>query len=348
MSDSASKSNAETSGAAPAKGPRLWLRGLIFAALIAAASSLFAGAWAWRALNGAGPLTEASVIWFKPGTAVARLAAELEAEGAIRNARTFRLLTRLTGADTSLKAGEYEIPPRASVSEILRILKEGDALHYRITIPEGLTTRQIMALVDADPVLTGAITHLPGEGRLLPETYAFTRGETRDAMIRRMEQAQRELIAELWPDRATDLPFSTVEEALALASIVEKETALAEERPRVAAVFVNRLRRNMRLESDPTIIYGLTGGEPLGRGLRRSEIDRETPYNTYRIRGLPPTPIANPGRAAIEAVLNPPQTEDLYFVASGDGGHVFASTYAEHQRNVAAWRRLERARNGGR
>jgi UPF0755 protein len=190
--------------------------------------------------------------------------------------------------------------------------------------------------------LLGELSLAPEEGELLPETYAYTRGETRDGMVRTMMKAQDDFVEEIWGKRATELPFNTREEAIILASIVEKETGVADERPRIAAVFVNRLKKGMRLESDPTVIYGLTKGEPLGRGIRLSELRKETPYNTYVINGLPPTPIANPGKAAIEAVLNPLDTEDIFFVADGTGGHAFAATLEEHNRNVAKWRRVER------
>jgi len=185
---------------------------------------------------------------------------------------------------------------------------------------------------------------MPNEGELLPETYALTRGETKNDLIRRMIADQQKVLDELWDARALELPISTKQEAVILASIVERETGVASERPRIAAVFVNRLKKGMRLESDPTIIYGLTKGEPLGRGLRVSELRKETPYNTYVINGLPPTPIANPGKDAIAAVLNPAETDEIFFVADGTGGHVFASTLREHNKNVAQWRRIERER----
>ena len=202
-----------------------------------------------------------------------------------------------------------------------------------------------MEIVKADPVLVGEVSAVPEEGALLPETYLFERGTSRDEILARMAAAHDAVMEELWPARAENLPIKTEEEAVILASIVEKETGVAEERPRVASVFINRLNRGMRLQSDPTIIYGITGGKgPLGRRIRRSEIDGATPYNTYQIDGLPPTPIANPGRAAIEAVLNPPETKDLYFVADGTGGHAFASSLKEHLKNVAAFRRIQRER----
>ena len=256
----------------------------------------------------------------------------------------FRTAARAHELVPSLKAGEFEMPANASLIDVIRILKEGKPLLRFVTIPEGRTTAQALALVEAAPVLEGGVTLDPAEGALLPETYAYERGEARDAVVARMMAAHDETLASLWAERAADLPIDTPEEAVILASIVEKETGVASERPRVAAVFVNRLRKGMRLQSDPTIIYGLTGGEPLGRGILQSELKRDTGYNTYIIRGLPPTPIANPGRESLAAVMNPPQTDELYFVADGTGGHVFASTLAEHNRNVAQWRRIERER----
>lgn len=285
---------------------------------------------------------EQTVVMVDKGMGLNAIAQRLEASGVVANAFLFRLGVYRYHATRALKAGEYAIPARASMFAVMEILREGKALLHRITVPEGLTTAQALRIVANDPVLTGEITVRPGEGRLLPDTYLFTRGETRDALVSRMVDAQAALIDQLWPGRDRKLPYSTREQALTLASIVEKETGLAEERPRVAAVFVNRLRKGMRLQSDPTIIYGLTGGEPLGRGLRVSELQRQTPYNTYLVDGLPPTPIANPGRDAIAAVLNPPASNDLYFVADGSGGHAFSGTLAEHERNVQHWREVER------
>ena len=257
----------------------------------------------------------------------------------------FKLAARLEELAPALKAGEYELPPGASIMDIVRLLKEGKALLRFVTIPEGLTTAMIFRRLEAEELLTGEISFEVREGDLLPETYSFQRGDTRDSVLKRMKDAHDDVLAALWEGRHADLPIKTADEAVILASIVEKETGIADERPRVAAVFVNRLRRGMRLQSDPTIIYGLTGGEPLGRGIRRSELRKETPYNTYIIRGLPPTPIANPGRDALAAVLNPVETNELYFVADGTGGHAFATSLAEHNRNVAKWRQIERTRN---
>lgn len=323
---------------------------LIFVAGLALLSAAVLGAGgylAWREANRPGPAEEATIVLLKPGGAVSTIADELRHADVIRYAELFTAVVRVKGAQNKLKAGEYEIPAGASILEIIDILIEGKSILHRFTAPEGLTTAQILRLVAADETLQGEVTVTPAEGELLPETYAFTRGETRDGMIRRMMTAQDVLLDRLWPGRALELPYSTPEEAIVLASIVEKETSIPEERDRIAAVFVNRLKRGMRLESDPTIIYGLNGGESLGRGLRQSELRRETPYNTYLIAGLPPTPIGNPGRASIEAVLNPADTDDLFFVADGSGGHAFASNLREHERNVAAWRRIERERRQG-
>ncbi len=246
---------------------------------------------------------------------------------------------------TALKAGEYQFPKAASMAEIMDMLIEHKAIQHRITVAEGLTSDMALGIVNADPVLEGSATVTP-EGSLLPETYLFERGTTRAEILSRMHKAQEAVLSELWPKRKKGLPFQTIEDALKLASIIEKETGAAAERPRIAAVFVNRLKNGMRLESDPTIIYGLTKGVALGHPLRQSELDTPNPYSTYQIDGLPPTPICNPGRDAIAAVLSPPDSEELFFVADGSGGHVFAKTLAEHARNVAQWRKVQRAQSG--
>jgi len=313
-------------------------------ALLATAVLGVGGYLAYREAKTPGPAAQATIVLLEPGSAVSTIAHKLHDVGVIRNAEFFTAVVRVRRVQNALKAGEYEIPARASAMEVIDILIEGKSILHFFTAPEGRTTAQILKLIEADQTLVGEITLAPPEGDMLPETYAFTRGETRDEIIRRMMKSQDALLDEVWDGRAMELPFSTQAEAIILASIVEKETGVAEERPRIAAVFVNRLKRNMRLESDPTIIYGLTKGEPLGRGLRQSELRGQTPYNTYVIRGLPPTPIGNPGRAAIEAVLNPAETDDLFFVADGTGGHIFAATNREHERNVAQWRRIERER----
>jgi UPF0755 protein len=316
-------------------------------ALLAAIVIGGAGYFAWREATRPGPLADSAVVLLKPGTSVPAIAAELKKAGAIRHEKLFIAAVRARDKAGALKAGEYEIPAGASVYDIIDLIVRGKSILHKLTAPEGKTTKQILALVAAHEVLVGDITMAPAEGALLPETYSFTRGETRDELIADMMRARDAVLDDLWEKRANDLPIMTKDEAIILASIVEKETGVASERPLIAAVFINRLRRGMRLQSDPTIIYGLTGGEPLGRGLRKSELERETPYNTYLISGLPPTPIANPGRASIEAVLDPAESDYLFFVADGTGGHVFAATLEEHNRNVVKWRQIERQQQEG-
>jgi UPF0755 protein len=249
----------------------------------------------------------------------------------------------LTGAAHGLQAGEYAIASGASMASIMSDIRRGLVVRHFVTIPEGYTTAQAVAVLAQASELTGAVA-TPPEGSLLPETYQVIRGESRAHVLERMRAARDALLASLWPGRAAGLPYRWPEEAVIMASVVEKETALASERPHVAAVFLNRLAKGMRLASDPTVAYGLSEGEPLGHGLRVSELARRTPYNTYLVAGLPPTPIANPGRAAIEAALHPTPTDDLYFVADGTGGHAFSATLAAHLTNVAHWRKLEVAR----
>ncbi len=289
-----------------------------------------------------GPHDETQRVFLEQGSSLPSVAAKLDAAGVLRQQALFRAFVRLRGKASVLKAGEFDIPPHANMNDVLDILIHGDVVLHAITIVEGLTSQQIMAQLAAEDVLVGEVA-IPAEGRLLPETYIVPRGLERAALVEKMAQAQRATIEELWPQRQQGLPFKTQEEALILASIVERETGIAHERPLVAAAFINRLKKGMRLQSDPTIIYGLVGGKgSLGRAIRRSEIRRRTPYNTYRIHGLPPTPISNPGRAAIAAVLMPAESDVLYFVADGSGGHVFATTLAEHNKNVRHWRQIEK------
>lgn len=333
------KNNALAQRGAAVKSILLFLSSLVLIALIATG---VAGYFAWAEIKKPGPSDELTVVMLEPGSSVAKIADTLEGAGVIQNVELFTAAVRVKGVQSELKAGEFEIPARASVTEIIDLLIDGKSILHAITIPEGLTTAQILRLVEGHEILEGDVVVELEEGSLLPETYSFTRGETREAMVRRMMTAQKNLVEKLWADRAMELPISSTQEAIILASIVEKETGQADERPMIASVFVNRLKRGMRLQSDPTIIYGLTQGEPLGRGLRQSEIRGATPYNTYVIDRLPPTPIANPGADAIAAVLKPAESEYLFFVADGSGGHVFAKTNREHQRNVAQWRRIER------
>ena len=312
----------------------------LIAALVAAWSVFYAPGPAAR--GGA----ESTIVVLPSGAGVGAIAANLKAAGVIRSTDMFKAAATLTGADRRLRAGEYEVPSRGSLRSVLVLLVEGKVVRHYVTLPEGWSSAQAVDILMRQPLLTGEIPTVPEEGSLWPDTYEISRGETRASVIARMSRAQADNLARLWAARSPRTVVRTPEEAVILASIVEKETAVAAERPRVAAVFSNRLRRGMRLESDPTIVYGITQGRPLGRGIRRSELERQTPWNTYQIDGLPPTPIANPGKEALEAVLNPPVTEDLFFVADGSGGHAFARTFDEHLLNVARWREIERRKAG--
>jgi len=289
-----------------------------------------------------GPLTADTVILIPQGSGVEAIARQLHEAGAIEDTLVFRLGVRLLRVGRELRAGEYLFPVALSNRDAIDLLRSGQTVVRRLTLAEGLTSQEIVALLEQAEALEGAVDSVPPEGSLLPETYHYARGDDRGELVARMGRARDELLSELWPRRAPNLPVATPEEAVVLASIVEKETGIAGERPQVASVFVNRLRKGMRLQSDPTVVYGLTGGTgPLGRALTRKDLQAPSPYNTYLNPGLPPGPIANPGRAALEAVLNPAQTPFLYFVADGSGGHAFAKTLAEHNRNVAKWRKLQ-------
>ena len=300
-----------------------------------------------------GPLTEEVTVQVPRGASVRQIS-ELLAEagalpesalgGALDGAQLFRLEAHYSGKAQELKFGEYAIAPGASVEQIVALMAEGGNVQHAVTIPEGMTVFQAVERINAAELLTGEIAEMPTEGSLLPDTWAYERGATRQSVVERMQTSMQAVLDEAWAARAPDLPLANKEELLILASIIEKETRPAEH-GKVASVFINRLRLGMRLQTDPTVIYGITKGEkPLGRGLRRSELDRETPYNTYVISGLPPTPIANPGRESIMAAAQPDTTEYLYFVADGTGGHAFATNLDDHNRNVANWRRIERER----
>lgn len=292
-----------------------------------------------------GPLDHSDVITIPKGEGLTAIANRLERKNIIIDKRLFKAAVIYFGVQNKLKAGEYEIPKNASMRAVIDRLIEGKSIMHSLSFPEGLTSQQLVDRINSHEVLTGDLIEIPAEGSLLPDTYRFARGTDRTELIKRMQSAQEKFIDSQWAQRKEGLPIKSKEEALILASIVEKETGIAGERPHIAGVFMNRLNQGIRLQSDPTIIYGLVGGVgKLGRGLFRSEIDKETPYNTYKIDGLPPTPIANPGRAAIEAVLNPKETEDIYFVADGTGGHIFAKTLKEHQYNVKNWRVIEKQR----
>jgi UPF0755 protein len=302
-------------------------------------------------IDAPGPLTRSKVVVIPKGESSHEIAARLERDGIVADRRLFiagYFWSKVTGhgenaRPVQLKAGDYLIPQGASVRQVIDIIAEGKTVTYRVTIPEGLTSEQIVERLKADPNLSGEIVDVPPEGSLLPETFVVQRGVTRQSIIDKMQAESRKLFEKVWAQRKTNLPFKTWEEALVLASIVEKETGRNDERERVAAVFVNRLRQKMRLNSDPTILYGIGGGKTVwNRPILKSEIAQKTVHNTYQIDGLPPTPICNPGKAAIEAVLNPADTKDLYFVADGSGGHVFAETLKDHNANVQKWRVIEK------
>ncbi len=309
--------------------------------------------WLRQSFDAPGPLGEISSVVIPKGEGALEIAERLEKSRIIDDRRVFmlqyyvaRLYSGAGGAERySLKAGEYEFQKEASVRQVLDTIISGRGILQKLTVPEGLTSRQIVERLRAEPGLSGEIAEVPPEGTLLPDTYKFSRGASRQELIDRMRAEHAKVLASLWQSRDTTVPLQTPEEAVVLASIVEKETGRADERPRVAAVFVNRLRKGMRLQSDPTIIYGIVGGQgPLGRPISRSDIDTKTAYNTYHIDALPPGPICNPGRAAIAATLSPPSTTDLFFVADGTGGHTFTSTLKDHNAAVQVWRKVERGR----
>ncbi len=292
-----------------------------------------------------GPLANDRVLIIPKESGLTEIAELLQREGLIEYPWAFRISALLSGNWTKLKAGEYLFKARVSQRDILDLIAEGKAVEHSVTVPEGLTSEQIVARLKENDLLSGDIIQVPREGAMLPDTYKFQRGSTRQAMVDRMTRDQRRILNDIWARRPADLPIKTPQELVILASIVEKETGRADERTRVAGVFINRLNRKMKLQSDPTIVYGLVGGKgTLGRGIMRAEINQATPYNTYVVDGLPPGPIANPGRAALEAVVNHSRTKDLYFVADGSGGHAFAETLEQHNRNVARWRQVEAGR----
>lgn len=298
--------------------------------------------WGKQRFDAPGPLTQDKTVNIPKG-GVRDIAEMLQREGVITDPWVFiggALALKARGED--LKFGEYQFAKRASLRDVAETIIEGKVVQHQLTLAEGLTSEQIVARLLENDVLSGNIREIPREGTLLPESYKFTRGMSREQMIQRMQQAQARVLKEVWERRTPDLPIKSPEQLVTMASIVEKETGKPEERTRVAAVFMNRLKQNMRLQSDPTIIYGLVGGKgALGRPIMRSEIEQPTPYNTYVVQGLPPGPIANPGRASLEAAASPARTKELYFVADGTGGHAFADNYAAHQQNVAKLRAIE-------
>lgn len=311
--------------------------------LLLSIGGFFGVIWGVQRLKEPGSLASDKVLYIAPGTDFPDIVSQLEAEGVIDNSLVFNVAVVAEGKRSRIKAGEYLFKQSASMRDVIAVLVSGRQVLHSVTIPEGLTSEQVVDRLRHNNLLQGEIREIPKEGSLLPETYKVPRNMSRSELILRMQEDEKKLVAQIWARRASDLILRSPYELVTLASIVEKETGKADERPRVAAVFLNRLRKHMRLQSDPTIVYGLVGGKgTLGRPILRSEVDRPTPYNTYVIEGLPPTPIDNPGRAALEAVANPSHTQELYFVADGTGGHVFATTLDQHVRNVKRWRLIEK------
>ena len=290
-----------------------------------------------------GPLVQAKTVLIERGTGVRGIADQLVKDGVLAQPWIFVVGTLATGRNDELKAGEYQIPANISAAELTNLLASGNVVVHKITVIDGMTVKEVVEILNAEASLAGEISDLPPEGTLLPETYFFNRGDTRAELVARMRKAGAEALEQAWASRAPDLPLKDEQEALVLASIIEKETGVAAERPRVAGVFINRLRMGMRLQSDPTAIYPLsnfTGN--LGRELTRRDLESPSPYNTYTASGLPPGPIANPSLASIKAAVNPDVHDFIYFVADGSGGHAFARTLGEHNANVVRWRRLQR------
>jgi UPF0755 protein len=326
------------------RGTRLLAVLLLFLLLAAGAAGL-GYRWLLARLDAPGPLAAETVVVIPRGASSATIAERLAATGVIPDQRLFMLGLALDGDGPALRAGEFAFPAGASIRQAIDILRTARPVQRRLTVPEGLTVAQVVALIEAAEGLTGTIDAAPAEGTLLPETWAYSWGETRASILRRMTEAMDRTLAEAWAARLPDLPLASPREALILASIVEKETGVAEERGKVAGVFVNRLRRGMPLQSDPTVIYAVTGGTGmLDRPISRADLETDHPVNTYRNRGLPPLPIASPGRASLMAAVRPERTDALYFVADGSGGHVFSRTLEEHNRAVARWRQIERER----
>ncbi|SCA57558.1 conserved exported hypothetical protein [Candidatus Terasakiella magnetica] len=315
-----------------------------FVVIVVFAASAFSF-WLAKSFTRSWVLEEDKVVEIPVGSGVSKIADILTREGIINNPLAFRIVLRFNKIDTGLKAGEYLFPARVTPKKVAQILQDGKSILHRVTFAEGLTSVEMVALLNGELGMEGIVMQTPPEGSLLPETYSFSKGLKREKMLSQMQGAMDKTLSELWQKRQDGLPLKSKQEALVLASIVEKETGISSERGKVAGVFINRLKKRMRLQTDPTVVYGITlGQEPLGRPLSKKDLKTPTPYNTYTNYGLPPTPITNPGRAAIEAVLNPSKTDALYFVADGSGGHAFAKTLREHNRNVSHWRKIERSR----
>jgi UPF0755 protein len=314
---------------------------ILLFAMIGAGAAYYYGR---QVLETPGPLAEEKVVNIPMRAGKRDIAEVLNKEGVTDvNPWVFIASVFALKASSDLKPGEYAFQKNASLRDVIGTMVEGKVVQHAVTIPEGLTSEQIVGRLSDNDIFTGSVHEIPREGTLLPETYKFPRGTSRDQVIQRMQREQKRVVAEIWERRSPDVPVKTPDQLVTLASIVEKETGKPDERSRVAAVFVNRLKQKIKLQSDPTIIYGLVGGKgTLGRPIKRSEITQPSPYNTYVIDGLPPGPISNPGRASLEAAANPARTRDLYFVADGTGGHAFTETYDQHQKNVAKLRAMEK------
>jgi UPF0755 protein len=319
------------------------LSGLLTFVLLGALATVGALAWLMKEARSPGPLTEDKVVMIEREDDAASIADQLERAGVIDSAMWFNILTLLDGNRGALKRGEYAFKASVSMNDVENELLAHRVVRYKLTVPEGLTSEQVVDRLREDAVLTGDVREVPREGSLMPDTYYFERGDTRQSILSRMAKIQAKTVEDIWKSRSPDLPIRSPWELVTLASIVEKETGKPEERPRVAGVFINRLDKHMRLDSDPTIVYGLAQGKgTLGRSITKADLNQSTPYNTYIIDGLPPGPICNPGKAALEAVAKPARSKDLYFVADGTGGHAFAETLDQHQKNVARWRQIEK------
>lgn len=304
-----------------------------------------AALWAVKAIEAPGPLGADRILVIERGSSLTEIAEQLERNGIISHALLFVGAAKVRGIGRALRAGEYRFPAGISIVGAIALLQSGQTFVRSVTIPEGLTVPQVLAILESESALSGVIGMKPPEGSLLPDTYHISLGDSRESLVERMRNAMTTVLADAWAEREPGVPLETPEDALILASIVEKETAVPDERPRVAGVFLNRLADGMRLQSDPTVVYALSDGTgDLGRPLTRADWQVESPFNTYQVTGLPPSPIANPGRDSIRAVLAPEEHKYYYFVADGTGGHAFARTLAEHNRNVAAWRRVQRER----